>query len=63
MPTGESDLQRWAGKGLDPFYSATKAANRANGQNPGVNWPLRIMFATSIPSGVAEAEDMTPFGN
>ena len=32
------------------------SANWLNGQSPGVNWPLRIMWATSIPSSVADAE-------
>ena len=42
-------------------YAASEA-NWANGQSPGENWPLRIMFATSIPSSVADAEtkDLNP---
>ena len=33
-----------------------------NGQSPGVSWLLRIMFATSMPSSVAEADvkDLNP---
>ncbi len=61
-------LNRWVAKGfvarfsvgrrksLSPFDYAASAANWANGQSPDVNWPFRIMFATSIPSSVAEAD-------
>lgn len=42
--------------GVQPFIIPSVAANWANEQRPGLSWPLLIMFATSLPSGGAEAE-------
>ena len=49
-------------RGIKHLTYAAREMNWANGHSPGVNWPSRIMFATSIPSSVAEAatKDLKP---
>jgi hypothetical protein len=49
-------------RALIPFCSAARAGSWATGQGPGVIWPLRIMYATSILSSVAQADgkDLKP---
>jgi len=53
---------RWSNGVVVSVGYAASCENWANGQNPGVSWPFRIMLATSIPYKVAEADanDLIP---